>query len=222
MRLELIVIVALVIYISIMHFHWHKKNLLFKEAIIRLIGLENLLSEEGLETLISKILKAQTESKPRNDKIFDKSIQELIFKNQDHELSFLHYTKEEQIANDIMQKGFLFETSFHKTAEQVRDDKEDFAYKHYLNRPFGPFVVLIGIDKELYSHYHNLASQGMSELTVEQSLSKNIGETDDGFEDAYLLPGTFVKGYFNSISGEIHLNPSFDSGVNILQSSLKA
>lgn len=215
MRLELAIIVALVIYISIIHFHWHKKNQLFKEAIIRLMGLESLVSKEGLEALISKILKAQTEPKPRNDKIFDKPIQELIFKNQNQELTFLHYTKEEQIANDIMEKGFLFETSFHKTAEQVRDDMDDFAYKHYLNRPFGPFVVLIGINKDLYAHYHKLASQGVSELNVEQSLSKNIGETDEGFEDAYLLPSTFIKGYFNAITGEVRLNPDFDPGVNV-------
>ncbi len=214
MKIEIVIIIALVVYITVLHYYWHKKNLLFKEGIIRLMGLEEMLLKEGLEKMISKILDSQKTEKPKRDKIFDEPLQNFIFSDKSSQVIFLHYTKEEKVAQDITQQGFIFEDSFHKTAEQVTDDVEDFAYRHFLNRPFGPYVVVIGIEKELYEHLHNLVLKGVSELNVEQALSQRVEEDLEGNEELYLLPGYYIKGYVNAITGDIHINPDFNPAFN--------
>lgn len=210
MLLNFAIIAALLAYIGYLHVQGIKKNQRIEEIQEKLSGIEQILSSQGLEGMISKIIAAQKVDKPKVDKVFDESIQQFIHQSQDTEISFLHYTMHHDTARSICDEGFVFQDSFHKTAEEVSKNKEDFAYRHFLQKMFGDFIVIISIDKKLYNSYLEQIKHDYSTFNVEQIISRKVQDTQDEDSDTYLLPREFVKGFVNYKTGEIFSSPFFN------------
>lgn len=129
---------------------------------------------------------------------------------------FIHYTREKSSADSILETGFKYIESFHNSAEQIINDKLDFVYKHNLYKPYGSYIVVLGISKSIFEKYANLVRERKMNIYVENILCDIPPEYDDEAEEyRYTLPTQYVKGYINHISGEFfsnkHFNPDYDT-----------
>lgn len=215
MNPELIIIALLIVYIGFLHYQLHKKGLLIEDILKKQDSVESILSKEGIERIVKKVKEAQNQPQVKPSKIFEDNIQDFILKDEETEVLYVHYTKDQDVAQKICEEGFIFVDSFHKTAELVTSDKLDFVYKHHLRKQFGKYVVIIAIDKEVYNHYQNIIKQSNKVLNVEQVISKKVENSHETSDEVFWLPSAFIKGYINSESGEIYannnFNPKFDS-----------
>lgn len=214
MNPELIIIAVLIVYVGFLHFQLHKKNQLLETLLKNRVGVDNILSKEGIEKIIRQVKEGQKEPEVKPSKIFEDNIQDFILKDEETEILYVHYTKNQDIAQKICDEGFIFADSFHKTAELVTSDKLDFVYKHYLRRQFGNFVLIIAIGKEVYNHYQNIIKQSNKIVNVEQVISKKLKDSDENSDEVFRLPKDFIKGYINSETGEIFINANFNPNFN--------
>lgn len=214
MNPDLIIIAILIVYIGFIHYQLHKKNQLIEDILKKQGGFESILSKEGIETIVKKIKEAQKHPQAKASKIFEDNIQNFILKDEKTEILYVHYTKDQDVAQKICDEGFIFADSFHKTAEIVTSDKLDFVYKHYLRKQFGKYVVVIAIGKDVYNHYQNIIKQSNKVLTVEQVISKKLENNNEDSDEVFWLPNVFIKGYINSETGEICANNSFNPKFN--------
>lgn len=213
MNPELIIITILIVYIGFTHYQLYKKNQLIEDILKKQDSLESILSKESIARIVKKVKESQKLPQAKPNKIFEDNIQNFILMDEETEVLFVHYTRNEDIAQKICDEGFIFVDSFHKTAERVTSDRLDFVYKHHLRSQFGKYVVIIAIGKELYNHYQNIIKQSNKVLTVEQIISKKQESNEDS-DEVFWLPNAFIKGYVNSESGEIHINNSFNPKFN--------
>lgn len=214
MNPELIIIAILTVYIGFLHYQLHKKSLLIEDILKKQDGVESILSKEGIERIVKKVKEAQNQPQVKPSKIFEDNIQDFILKDEETEVLYVHYTKDQDVAQKICDEGFIFADSFHKTAEIVTSDKLDFVYKHYLRKQFGKYVVIIAIGKEVYNHYQNVIKQSNKVLNVEQVISKKQENSNEDSDEVFWLPNAFIKGYINSESGEIYANNNFNPKFN--------
>lgn len=141
---------------------------------------------------------------------FEERLLRSIFDGDSGVLYFIHYTKLETTARTIMSEGLRYVESFHNTAEQVINDRLDIAYKHSLYKPYGSFVVVIGIAEQLVIKYTDEIKRRNVDLYVENVLSREQPAFSDDDETTYLLPPSYVKGFFNYGNGEFTANPAFN------------
>ena len=205
MNTEFITIIILLAYIGFLHFQLYTKNSFIESLVKKQLNIESALSREGLEDIIKQLKGLSNGTQVKHSKLFDKEIQDFFLKVSDKNVVFIRITKE----------GFLFADSFYKTAEAVTNDKLDLVYKHNLRKNFGKFVVVIGIDKNVYNHYLTEIANSNKVLSVEQIISKKHPQLNENLDEVYLLPNKYIKGFVNIETGEIHVNkdfnPKFDS-----------
>lgn len=215
MNPEFIIIIILLAYIGFLHYQLHKKNDFIESLVKRQLNIENTLSKEGLDDIIRKLKSLSNNTQAKQSKLFDKEIQDFILKDEENQVLFIHYTKDEDVVRRINQEGFRFADSFYKTAEAISNDKLDLVYKHNLRKNFGKYVVILAIDKSIYNFYLDAISNSNKVISVEQILSKKSPQLNENLDEVYLLPNQYVKGFINSETGEIipnkDFNPSYDS-----------
>jgi hypothetical protein len=210
MSTEFIIILILFAYIAILHIQLNKKTNLIEKLISKQNLLDSELSSDSITLLLKKLQKEKVEKPSPPNKLFDEDILRFIVGDINKQLIYIHYTKEESVAQRILVEGFRFIDTFYKTAEPVTNDKLDLIYKHYLHKYFGKFVILIGISKEVYNKYLKMISLSKKLINVEQIISKKSPNLDENQDEVYFLPPQFVKGYINSETGEIIDNLGFD------------
>lgn len=147
-----------------------------------------------------------------NDFFLNPDIQSFIFEEEKDSLIFLHYTYEKEVAEKIINTGFNFSVAFDKTTTSMYNDPIDINYNHLVRKPFGKFVIVICISKEIYHKYSKLVSKsGNRYLKVEEILSEKPVSKNELSEDVYTLNRKFIKGFFNYTTGEIISNKEFNS-----------
>ncbi|PKP36442.1 MAG: hypothetical protein CVT98_07900, partial [Bacteroidetes bacterium HGW-Bacteroidetes-15] len=132
MNTEFITIIILLAYIGFLHYQLHRKNEFIESLVKRQLNIENALSKEGLEDIIKKLKGLSNDTQVKQSKLFDREIQDFILDNEQNQVLFIHYTKDEETVKRINQEGFRFADSFYKTAEAISNDKLDLVYKHNL------------------------------------------------------------------------------------------
>jgi len=146
-----------------------------------------------------------------NDLFLNPDIQNFIFEYSDDSFVFLHYTAEQEIADKIITEGFEYSTAFDKTTALIQNDKIDINYNHLIRKPFGKFVVVICIQKQLYEKYSDLINKSNKHDTkVEEILTEKSPYENDFSEKIYNLHHKFIKGYVNYSTGKIIKNINFD------------
>ena len=207
--MELIIILILFIYIAFLHYQLMKKNLFLKSIVEKLARLDKSWNKDTILSFLRKLQNIGTESMMKEDKILHDSILDFLIENRNCR-TFVHYTKGSNTAQKIVEEGFRFAISFHKTAEPISTDQIDLIYKHNLHKYFGNYIIVICISRDIYKYYENeLNKIDQTNMNVEQILTESHPELDENQDEIYILPKQYVKGYLNYESGEIFRNPDF-------------
>ena len=88
-----------------------------------------------------------------SDKFLSNSTIDFILENEKDLKIYIHYTKEESDAKNIVQNGFKFAESFYKTALPVSKDELDLVIKHNSRKFFGEYLIVICISTDIVNFY---------------------------------------------------------------------
>ncbi|HJX71223.1 MAG TPA: hypothetical protein VJ346_04705 [Bacteroidales bacterium] len=187
-----------------------KKNLFVKSIVEKLARLDKSWNKDAILNLLKKLQNISAETMMKEDKILHENILDYLLKNKNCR-TFIHYTKGDSTAQKIIEEGFRFAVSFHKTAEAISTDQIDLIYKHNLHKYFGSYIIVICISRDIYQYYENELNQiDQADFNVEQILTESMPELDENMDEVYTLPKQYVKGYLNYESGEIINNPDYN------------
>ncbi|HOP03791.1 MAG TPA: hypothetical protein PL017_04380 [Tenuifilaceae bacterium] len=214
--MEYIIILVLFAYIAFLHYQLNRKNIFIETLVEKYARSEKDWSKESLAEMLKKIQSSSPEVSVKPSKLFDEDVMKFIIGDEKKCNSFIHYTKEKEIAKKIISDGFKFVDTFYKTAEPITNDKLDLIYKHYLHKHYGNYVVIISISKQVYDKYLEEISKIKKVVNVEQILSEKSPLLNENLDEVYLLPTQYVKGYIDAETGEITNNPNFDSNYDSL------
>jgi hypothetical protein len=124
---------------------------------------------------------------------------------------YIHYTKDEADARNIIREGFRFADSFYKTALPVTHDRLDLLIKHNGRKSFGNYMVIICISEKIFHHYSGeLDKKGLKGVAVENVLTVAPPFRNENADIIYQLSNKFIKGYINHQTGEIISNPDYN------------
>lgn len=213
LTIQFVIIVALLIYVIYLHFQLFQKQSVVDKLINKILQFDKSISKEKLLKVIEELDILKLKDKLNRYKFFSENIMKFIFDDEEESLLYLHYTKHEKIAQQIIKEGFRFSHSFYKTTELARNDEIDLVYKHNQHKAFGKFIVVISISKDIY-YYYKKETDKSSQVHVEEILTETDSFLDENNELTHVLSHYFIKGYFNYETGEIVKNPDFNSNYD--------
>lgn len=209
--LILILIVLLLGYIVFLHIQLAKKNILIESTVKRLSGIEKSWSAEEMMRFLHEIRKISHYSSFFTDKLFEDKPLGFLLENQKNSRIYIHYTKEESDARNIVKEGFMFADSFYKTALPVYDDKLDLLIKHNGRKSFGDYLIILCFADRIFDHYSaELDKYDLKGYSVENILTETPPFKNENADIIYRLSSRYVKGYINHQTGEIIPNPEFN------------
>lgn len=206
-----IFITLLLGYIVFLHIKLVKKNIFIESTVKRLSGIEKSWSAEEIMKFLHEIRKISHYSSFFTDNLFEDKPLGFLLENHKNSRIFIHYTKEEHDADNIIKEGFLFADSFYKTALPVSDDKLDLLIKHNGRKSFGNYMIILCFSDRIFTHYSaELDRYGLKGYSVENVLTETLPFRNENADIIYRLSNRFVKGYINHQTGEIIPNPEFN------------
>ncbi|MDQ1332922.1 MAG: hypothetical protein QG576_957 [Bacteroidota bacterium] len=206
-----IFIALLLGYIVFLHIQLAKKNIFIESTVKRLSGIDKSWSAEEMMKFLHEIRKIRYYSSFFTDKLFEDKPLGFLLENNKNSRIFIHYTKEEQDAVNIIKEGFLFADSFYKTALPVSDDKLDLLMKHNGRKLFGNYMIILCFADRIFTHYsEELDKFGLKGFSVENLLTEAPPFRNENADIVYCLSNRFVKGYINHQTGAIMQNPEFN------------
>lgn len=190
-----IVIIVLAGYIVILHIRLVKKNLLL----------------ERLHGKIQEYKMRDNYLSVSDEKLLDEKVLQFILENITAAKVYLHYTKKQEDAENILKEGFRFADSFYKTAFQITGDRLELVVKHNSKKYFGEFIVVICISENIIRFYNDeIIKAGIKNCHFENILTERPAIINDNADTIYTLPPQYVKGFINYTSGKIYYNPAFN------------
>jgi len=209
----ILLILVLVIYILYLQYQLRKKDL-HLDSLHEEFGS----SKESDGSGEARSLKSASSGLAGGDTISHDpvaALKKILDRETERSVIYLHYTSSRNIADKILNEGFKFSDSFHKTAEQISKDLNDLDYKHQIRKYFGNYIIVLAVGKEIFRYYEKeLSLFDVQSLSIEHMLSQKLLDEETG-DEIYLLPGNFVLGYYDVQSGEFIRNPGFDPGLDI-------
>jgi hypothetical protein len=207
----IIIIIILLGYIIFLHFQLSKKNIFIESTVRRLSGIEKSRSMEEMMAFLSEIQRSNLFTSYFTDKSLSDNIIEFIFDSGNDIKTYIHYTKEENDARNILETGFKFTESFYKTALPVLNDKLDLTIKHNTRKYFGDYLIVISISNDIANFYSmELVKADIRNYFFENILTEKLPSINENSDVVYQLSPRFIKGYVNYKTGEIFKNPVFD------------
>jgi hypothetical protein len=112
-------------------------------------------------------------------------------------VTFLHNTMTRENAETIMNKGFRFYSHLDYTTDVVSaKDDITITYFNLVRSAYGPFTIIIQMDKELIQYYSDLLLDRHNHFS--ELLTLEMPEKSNDEEWIYTLAPNFVKGYVDS------------------------
>jgi hypothetical protein len=211
-NLYLVIIASLIIYVIFLNIQIVKKNVFIESTVKRISGIDKDVKMDELIKFLKEIKKLDYYSSFFDDKLFNDESLNYIFKDVNCSAIYIHYTKDEADAKNILSEGFRFADSFYKTALTVSNDKLDLIIKHNSRKYFGDYLILICISNKIIKKYSaEMEKAGMNNSFIENILTETAPVRNENSDLVFLLPNQFIKGYINHRTGEIFDNPAFDS-----------
>jgi hypothetical protein len=205
------IIVLLLAYIVILNIRLEKKNLFIESTLERLTGIEKSWSPEEMMRFLHEIKSVRHYSSFLTDKLFEEKPMGFLLEDEKNSKIFIHYTKEETDAHNIIREGFRFADSFYKTALPVSHDRLDLLIKHNGRKSFGDYLVVICLSEKIFGFYSGeLDKNGLKGFAVENVLSEIAPYRNENGDLMYLLSKKFIKGFINHSTGEVIANPDFN------------
>lgn len=208
----LFLLIIFVVYAFYLKSQLNKNNRFLESISDKLKKIDNNLNNDKIIKFLTKLENTHISGLISKDHIFNDDVMKYLYEDDNTNRIFLHYTKDKSVADNIINEGFKFVDSFHKTAEGLYKDKITFVYKHNLRKQYGKFVIVIAINNDLYNYYNEeLKKHNRANLYLEHILSEYVNtDSNEYAEKMYLLPFQFIKGYVDNESGEIVNNPNFN------------
>jgi hypothetical protein len=207
----ILVIVALLVYIVILQIQLVRKKVFIESTVNRLSGIEKSWSAEEMMKFLQEIRKVRNYSSFFTDKLFEEKPLGFLLENSKDTRIWIHYTKEEADARNILKEGFLFADSFYKTALSITNDKLDLLIKHNGRKSFGDYLIIISFADKIFNHYlEELDKKGLRGFSVENVLTESPPFRNENADIIYKLSNRFIKGFINHQTGEIFKNPAFN------------
>jgi len=107
---------------------------------------------------------------------------------------FIHIAPDKVTAESIIKEGFKYSEDFHKSSEEISSDLSDLTYKLQIYRPYGKFVVILCIPRNLFKETVGETLTGTKDFLAEHGIS----EYNPGDEMNYTLPPRFVRGFIDT------------------------
>ncbi|MEA1887725.1 MAG: hypothetical protein U9N72_11005 [Bacteroidota bacterium] len=129
---------------------------------------------------------------------------------------FLHNTRDEDTAREIMNKGFQFEDQLTYSTDRI-NPKDIVEINYFLveRKEYGKYTVIIEIDRALYKKYNKLIEN--SDIHFEELTTITKPVLSDNDENIYTLSHHYVKGYLDILTGKFienrDFNPAYEPAV---------
>ncbi|MFO7852226.1 MAG: hypothetical protein ACQERS_09060 [Bacteroidota bacterium] len=122
---------------------------------------------------------------------------------------FLHNTRDEDTAREIMNKGFQFEEQLTYSSDRI-NPKDIVEINYFLveRKEYGKYTVIIEIDKALHRKYLKLIDN--SDIHFEEILTITMPVLSENDENIYTLSHHYVKGYLDIMTGKFIENKDFN------------
>ena len=176
MATEIVIVVFVILllgYIIFLHVQLAKKNLYIETTISRLSEIEKNLSPEQMRHFLNEIRKTHRYSSFFTEKLFEEKPLHFLLGNAGDSSVFIHYTKEQSDAMNIIKEGFRFADSFYKTALPVSRDRLDLLVKHNSRKSFGDYLIVLCISDILFDYYAGqLEKNDLKAFAVENVLTE--------------------------------------------------
>jgi hypothetical protein len=118
---------------------------------------------------------------------------------------FIHIAPDKVTAESIIKEGFKYSEDFHKSSEEISSTLSDLTYKLQIYRPYGKYVIILGIPRNLFKETNGEVLPGIKDSLAEYGIS----EYNPGNEMCYTLPPRFVCGYADMENQKIVENKLF-------------
>jgi hypothetical protein len=125
----------------------------------------------------------------------------------------LHNTREFDVVENIMCKGFIFESQLPNTADHINpNDPIEISYFLIRRKDYGNYTVIIAIPGNIYDAYSEAAIR--NDLTFEEVITTSEPYYSENDELVFTLSQKHVLGYFNLKSEEFYRNINWDPFFN--------
>jgi hypothetical protein len=138
-------------------------------------------------------------------------ISNYVQRNLDEYKVFIHFTSLKQNADCILKEGFKYSETIYKTSQEIINSSVDLTYKLQLYRPYGSFLILLCVPKQLVEIFNQYKTANHSFSLLDNVLSELNPKNDL----EYTLPPMFVRGYVDMDKNVITENKWFLNDFNI-------
>jgi hypothetical protein len=198
-------------YIIYLHIRLAEKNIFIESIVKRITGIEKDWKPDEMKKFLSEIRRFNFRNAFSENRLFNDKTLNFILENEKDSRIYIHYTRDENDAKNILHEGFKFIDSFYKTALPVSNDKLDLLIKHNSRKDFGDYILVLCISNEIVRYYsEELENTGEKSFFFENILTETPPVKNENSDIVYLLPAQYVKGYMNQSTGEIITNPDFN------------
>lgn len=126
---------------------------------------------------------------------------------------FLHNTRDFNVAEDIMNEGFIFENQLSHSTDRVNPAEAiEITYFLFQRKDYGNYTIIIAIPKNTYEMYSEAAIK--NDAGLEEVLTITDPYYGDNDELIYTLSPKHILGYFNIKSVEFYQNRNWDPFFN--------
>lgn len=127
----------------------------------------------------------------------------------DNCIIFLHNTRTEEIARQILSEGFTFQNQLYYSTDRINpNDPVEISYFLVERKEYGDYTIIIKISKDLFRQIRSIAENTGHHFEDILSITKPVLGDDD--EYIYTISPHYIKGYFNNKTGKLTENPLFD------------
>lgn len=213
--IELLIIIGLLVYVIYLQLQISKKNIFIETTVNRLSGIEKTRTMDEMVEFLKNMNNTSLINPIISDKFLEENTTSFILENDNKLKIYMHYTRDEADAQNILKTGFRFANSFYKTALPVTRDKLDMIIKHNSQKYYGHYLIIISISIETVKYFSaEIKKAGLKNISFENILTESAPLRNENGEPVYLLPHQFIKGYINHLTGEITKNPDYDPAFN--------
>jgi len=169
--LYILIIAGLLGYIIYLTVKLAKMNIFIESTLKRLSGSEKNMSTEEVKRFLYETRKVHDYHLLFTDKLFEERSLSFLLENEKDSRIYIHYTRDENDALNILKDGFQFEETFYKTALPVSGDRLDLLIKHNGRKSFGDFIIILCLSDKIINHYAaEMDRNGLRSFSVENVL----------------------------------------------------
>lgn len=122
---------------------------------------------------------------------------------------FLHNTRNEETASQILREGFRFENQITYSTDRINhNDKVEINYFLVERKEYGKYTVIIEIEKNLFNEFNKLSDK--SDIHFEDIITVEKPVLSDNDEYVYTLSHHYIKGYLDIRTGKFIDNKDFN------------